>query len=148
MCGFTRMSELAEEFNFKGIMMIHRIGWDWEEHGGIFAGVARSYSELPDMGVILCKADTRRDMPWEHAMQWAAELRAEDFGDWILPTHQIAALLYANLKDHFDDKWYWCSDAYPQDVTCRWVQTFGYGRQADARMTDGCRARAIRLITL
>ena len=126
--------------------MSNRIGWDWPEDGGIYAGVARGLNGAADYHVILCKADQKRDMTWENAMRWAAGLSDEGFTDWRLPTHQEAALLYANLKDQFSDRWYWCSDNYPQDDTCRWVQTFGYGRQADARMTDGCHARAIRTV--
>tara|TARA_R110000868_G_scaffold139445_1_gene354258 strand:- start:69 stop:461 length:393 start_codon:yes stop_codon:yes gene_type:complete len=124
-----------------------RIGRYWDDHGGIYAGI--SVGADCDYHVILCDDKNLRDIIYLNAIQWTDALciRAHGgFKDWKLPTRQQAALLYANLQDQFEDKWYWTRDKYPPDIeNCMWVQTFGYGRQADARKTDACRARAVRV---
>ena len=115
-----------------------RIGELWEGHGGIYAGIVRG-----DFHLILKDAKKITDLPYAQAVEWATKIH-DKFKDWRLPTRQEAALLYANLQDQFENAWYWTGDQYPPDDACMWVQTFGYGRQADLRKTDGARTCAIR----
>lgn len=126
--------------------MIHspkpRIGRYWDGEGGIFAGIARG--KAFDYNVILSLEDGNRDVIWTAANEWATRIELDGHCDFRLFNPPEGALLYANLKDFFEDRWYWTDTLYPADNLCAWVQTFGYGRQADARLTDACRARAIR----
>lgn len=105
--------------------------------GAIYAGITRGDSHL-----FLNRKQSRRDLTFSHAKRWIKDLGS----DWRLPTRREAALLYANLQSLLEDKWYWTSDPYPPDNKCMWVQTFGYGRQADLRKTDGARVCAVRTI--
>ena len=119
-----------------------RIGRYWEGHGGIYAGIARG--EDCDYHLILAEDDEKRDMTWERAMDWAVNLVHEDFCDYNLPTRAEGALIYANLKDKCNDGWMWTCEPYPADNECAWVIAMAFGRNADARLTDACRARAVR----
>ncbi len=123
--------------------MIPRIGRYWDGMGGIFAGMIRH--DFNDCYLILSEDDLKRDMTYRVAVEWANKVHSDGRNDFRLPMPNEAALLYANLKDKFEDLWYWTCEPYHADKTCAWVQTFGYGRQADARMTDACRARAVRI---
>lgn len=116
-----------------------KIGRYWDGMGGLYAGVLRG-----DFHLILAEVDTKRDVIWQKAQSWAGSLIIDKWHDFRLPSRMEAALLYANLQDKCEDRWTWTGDDYSADKTCAWVQTFGYGRQADARKTDACRARAVR----
>lgn len=118
-----------------------RIGRYWEGHGGIYAGITATREG--DFHLILGE-QTKRDMPWQLGSDWAKAYTADGHLDFGLPTRKEAALLYANLQSQFPDLWFWTCEPYPADPECAWVQTFGYGRQADARRFDACRACAVR----
>lgn len=120
-----------------------RIGRYWEGQGGIYAGLTRKPEG--DFHLVVSPEDMRRDLIHHLAKKWANGICSDGHKDFRLPTPPEAALLYANLKEFFEDRWYWTIEPYPADELCAWVQTFGYGRQADARMTDACRARAVRV---
>ena len=109
-----------------------RIGDTW--NGGVYAGITRYNEHL----ILQFPHLIKRDVTWSDALKSVA-------APWRLPMRVEAALLYANLQDYFDPLWYWTKEDYPPDrEQCVWVQTFGYGRQADARMTDACRVCAVR----
>jgi hypothetical protein len=120
-----------------------RIGRYWDGHGGIYAGIARGTDY--DYHLILAENDMRRDMPYKAAVDWCRYVSADGFRDFRLPNRAEGALLYANLKDKFSDFWHWTSEDYPPDAECKWAIAFAYGRNADARMSDACRARAVRI---
>jgi len=112
-------------------MIQPKVGETWR--GGIYAGITRNNEHL----VLQYPHASRRDMTFING-----GMSIES--GWRLPTRAEAALLYANLQEWFEDMWYWTSDEYPADNRCHWVQTFGYGRQADARDTDACRVCAVK----
>ena len=119
-----------------------KIGELWEGHGGIYSGIVRGKDF--DLHVIKREHNTQKDLPYEQALKWATK-PGKGFKDWRLPTRREAALLYTNLQDQFEAMWFWCGEEYPADITCMWVQTFGYGRQADLRKTDGARTCSVRV---
>ncbi len=121
---------------------MYRIGRYAEGKGGIYAGIIVG-TEF-DSHVYLYPQLTQRDLIWTKASKWANETISDGHQDFNLPTCRQGALLFANLKDRFPDLWFWICELYPPDMHCAWVQTFGYGRQADARLTDACRACAVR----
>lgn len=123
--------------------MLCRIGRYWDGQGGIFAGITPKADG--DYCLIRGNLAQQRDVIWREAREQADAFQADGHFDFRLPTREEAALLYANLRGEFEDKWYWTGDTYHADPKCAWVQTFGYGRQADARMTDACRVVAVRV---
>ena len=119
-----------------------RIGRYADGHGGIYAGIVRG--EHGDYHVFLAEHDADRDMIYEVAKIGALSVVADDHQDFGLPTQDQGALLYANLRHFMDKGWHWTGDVYPPDDDCMWCIAMAYGRNADARKTDACRARYVR----
>ena len=106
---------------------------------GIFAGVIT----LPDgkhYAVVLLADKPTKDLAWKDAMAWAESVGGH------LPTRPIAAMLFANAKDQFEEQWHWTSESFGGSYA--WGQTFSYGGQSLTRKSYEGRARAVRLIQL
>lgn len=102
--------------------------------GGVYAGITKDSEDL----VFMFPHAIGRDVIASDADKALTD-------GWRLPKPHESALLFANAKGYFDDRWYWTSEPYPPDPElCRWVQSFGYGRQADARVTDACRVVMVK----
>jgi hypothetical protein len=103
--------------------------------GGIYAGISRGVDGAPDRHLVLLPGEAV-NVDWEAAGAFAASIGGE------LPTRAEQALLYANLKDQFEPRWYWSStQAGPSGA---WYQGFTNGYQDnDYRSYEG-RARAVR----
>lgn len=78
------------------------------------------------------------DLDWATAKAWAAERGGE------LPTRREQSLLFANLKDEFEDAWYWSGEAHQENSGWAWYQTFDNGSQYRYLQTIQFRARAVR----
>ena len=107
--------------------------------GGIYAGIIRGVAGNADQHLVLLPGDAD-DVDWEAACAFAAIVGGE------LPTRAEQALLYANLKDQFQPRWYWSSEqAGPSGA---WSQNFDNGGQNyDGRSYEG-RARAVRRLPI
>jgi|GEM_PF-1213998 len=106
---------------------------------GLFAGLTTK----PDgthCAVVLLADKPAEAVTWQQAMAWAKKLDAE------LPARPVSALLFANLKDHFEPAWHWTCESY--DSSYAWFQYSygGYQNNID-KSYAGC-ARAVRLIQL
>ncbi len=117
------------------------IGQAWQ--GGIYAGVSRGEDGEPDGHVILLEAKPEKLLSWADAGQWATDL-----GDGArLPTRMESALLYANLKDQFEeDRYHWTGTQYSDSLA--WIQRFGHGTQITSNKSYEARARAVRRFAL
>ncbi len=76
------------------------------------------------------------------ATEWAAGIDGE------LPNRREQALLYANLKEHFEGAWYWSSQQHESDPDYAWCQYFGNGDQSITRRDNELRARAVRRLII
>ncbi|NDU91589.1 MAG: DUF1566 domain-containing protein [Ferrovum sp.] len=65
-----------------------------------------------------------------------------------LPTRREQSLLFANLKDQFEQSWYWSGEQHAADSYSAWFQDFDDGSQVSWRKDDELRARAVRRITI
>jgi hypothetical protein len=75
---------------------------------------------------------------WRTQMEWAKSIGGD------LPDRIEQALLYAHLKDRFQETWYWSNTQHASDSACAWSQLFYYGLQFyDGKSYEG-RARAVR----
>ena len=107
--------------------------------GGIYAGIMRGIDGAPDEHLVLLPG-AAEDVTWESAVEWA---KAEG-GD--LPTRREQRLLFINLKDQFEEDWYWSGEqAGPSGA---WVQYFLYGFQYDGTRSYEGRARAVRRLEI
>jgi hypothetical protein len=110
---------------------------------GLYAGITAAADCQPAGHLFLL--DARLDRKRDHA---GAKAWAEGLGDGArLPTRTESALLYANLREHIDARyWYW-TGTLNSDGTA-WFQTFDDGNQ-DVDFTDyEGRAVAVRLIPI
>jgi hypothetical protein len=78
------------------------------------------------------------DVNWSDAKEWAENCGGE------LPTRREQALLYANLKDEFDERWYWSGEAHEDESGWAWRQDFHHGYQDGNLQSHELRARAVR----
>jgi hypothetical protein len=75
-------------------------------------------------------------------------LRAGDFDDWYLPSRLESLLLFGELREQFEEAWYWTSTQYEHNDGYAWVQYFDGGYQDFHRKVNHCRARAVRSIVI
>ena len=107
--------------------------------GGIYAGISRGVDGAPDQHLVLMPGEAV-DVDWEAAGAFAASVGGE------LPTRAEQALLYANLKDQFQPRWYWSGEqAGPSNA---WLQSFYYGYQDGHYRSFEGRARAVRRLPI
>jgi len=106
---------------------------------GLFAGLTTT----PDgthHAVVLLPDKPAEDVTWQQAMDWAEKLSAQ------LPPRPVSALLFANAKGQFEERWHWTSEAF--DGSFAWNQNFYHGTQDGYHKSYEGRARAVRLIQL
>lgn len=82
------------------------------------------------------------DATWQDAMDWAKSLDGE------LPNRLEQALLFATLKDHFKENWYWSKTLHAAGARYAWCQGFTTGAQYGAHILSQCRARAVRRLPI
>lgn len=111
------------------------------KHGERYAGIILGKDGAPNHHLILLPGDAE-DMDWEGAKKFAASAGGE------LPTRREQSLLFANLKEEFEDRWYWSSEQHASDSDYAWCQNFHDGRQDCSHETDELRARAVRRLVI
>jgi hypothetical protein len=79
---------------------------------------------------------------WKDAKAWANEQGGR------LPTRREQALLFANLKEQFQDAWYWSSEEHASDSDYAWSQYFDDGTQYCYDKSSLLRARAVRSLII
>jgi hypothetical protein len=108
-----------------------------EEYSGLILGKGGE----SDYHLILRPGEAE-SVTFEEAKAWAKKAGGE------LPTRRDQALLYANLKEQFQPRWYWSGERYAPNGGCAWAQGFDYGGQNSCHKVFDCRARAVRRLTL
>ena len=110
-----------------------------ELQGGIFAGIT-TQQDGTHVAVILLPNKTQERLTWGQATRWAEEVGGQ------LPTRQVAALLYANAKDHVKSDWHWTCEE--QSTSYARYCSFYDGHQYFDHKSYGGRALAVRLTPL
>lgn len=109
--------------------------------GEKFVGVIISADGTRRHYLILLPGDNDGDS-WQEAMDWAFVNGGE------LPTRREQALLYANLKEQFEDNWYWSCEQHVSASDFAWGQSFYYGIQDYYHTSSRFRARAVRRLAI
>lgn len=107
--------------------------------GGTFCGLTTA-ADGQHFAVVLLADKPANRLSWKAAGAWA-----ETVGG-TLPTRPVAAMLFANAKDQFEEAWHWTADEF--DGWCAWNQTFNHGTQHHNHKSYEGRARAVRLIPI
>ena len=147
-----------------------RIGQQWDEQDGIYAGVMRGIDGAPDYHLIVTEheatfawgaqgteepgaksdhnglANTRALVASQHvhpAAEWAAEQQGPDC---YLPSRRELRLCWVNVPELFDAQaWYWASTQYSPFTA--WGQTFDDGQHYTGKSFEG-RVRAVRRLVI
>ncbi|MGK5080501.1 DUF1566 domain-containing protein [Janthinobacterium sp. HLX7-2] len=106
---------------------------------GIYAGISRGVAGAPDQHLVLLPGEAV-DVDWEAAGAFAISVGGE------LPTRAEQALLFANLKDQFEPRWYWSGEQAGPSTA--WLQYFDTGYQGNGHRSYEGRARAVRRLPI
>ena len=107
------------------------------KEGEEYAGIALGKDGKPDTHVILLPGQ-KEDVTHAEAVAFAASIGGE------LPTRQEQSLLFANLKEKFDQRAYWSGETHVEDSAYAWFQRFFSGGQYGLRKDYKLRGVAIR----
>jgi hypothetical protein len=88
--------------------------------------------------------DTATDINWNDAVKWAKKLNSKH--ETSLPNRREQSLLFANLKDDFEERAYWSSEQHASNSVCAWCQHFVIGSQNHWHKGLQLQARAVRRI--
>ena len=111
------------------------------KEGEEYAGIILGKEGQPDYHLILLPGQ-KEDVTWQVAMGWAASIGGQ------LPDRRDQSLLYANLKEKFDVRWYWSCEQHATESAWAWIQYFYYGTQYASLKDIDYRARAVRRLVL
>ncbi len=111
------------------------------QDGELYAGIILGKGGEPDYHLILLPGQAT-DINWTGAKAWADKAGGE------LPTRREGALLFANLKEEFEQRYYWTSEQHAGSPDCAWMQTFSYGTRNDDRKSVHYRVRAVRRLII
>ena len=134
----AQANQPAAEFYFPEVTIHLRPG----EH---YAGLIVGKDGEPSHHLVLLPGQAE-DITWDKAMEWAAKQGGEYVAS--LPTRREQSLLYANLKDQFEEHWYWSCEAHESESGWAWYQNFNNGTQDDYRKVNELRARAVRRLPI
>jgi len=135
--------------NLAGLKLssLPRLGTDWPNQAGQFAGLVRGENGAPDYLLIL-GPEHDSELPWQQAMDWATGLDIDGHKDFTLPTRAEQAILFGTCRDQFKIDWYWSCEQHAANSGCAWVQFFSDGDQDYGRKSNDYRARAVRRLII
>lgn len=113
----------------------------WLEKGEEYAGIVLGKDGAPSHHLILLAGDTE-DVTWAEAKDWTKEAGGE------LPTRREQSLLFANLKEHFEEAWYWSGEPHASYSSSAWSQDFHDGSQYYPGKDIKLRARAVHRLEI
>ncbi len=141
----TRLAELIAQFEAQPASECEQIHFPEVlidlSHGEHYAGLIVGKDGEPSYHLVLLPGEAE-EIPFVEANEWAVRQGGEY--EASLPNRREQALLYANLKEHFADAWYWSSEKRASDAGYAWFQYFGDGLQDGYRQINQLRARAVR----
>ena len=113
--------------------------------GEHYAGIVIGKDGEPSYHLVLLPGQAD-DITWDKAMEWAGKQGGEYVAS--LPTRREQALLYANLKEEFEERVHWSCEAHESESGWAWLQHFSYGYQDSHHKRNEFRARAVRRLVI
>ena len=105
-----------------------------ERNGEVYGGL--SIENNAPVSLWLLPGDEK--LNWNDAAEWAKKQGG------VLPSRIDQLVLFANLKSHFKEEYYWSGETYPSASEYAWTQLFADGNQYYGRKSGAYRARAVR----
>ena len=109
--------------------------------GELYAGIILCKNGEPDHHLILLPGEAK-SVNWEDAKKFAVKAGGE------LPTLREQSLLYANLKEEFQEHYYWSCESHASYSDYAWYQNFDDGDQFGNHKSTTLRARAVRRLVI
>lgn len=131
---FEAQSSETTEIHFPEFLVELKHG---EEYAGLIVGKHGEASY--HLVLIPGQADS---INWPDAKDWAKKQGGE------LPTRREQSLLFANLKEQFEDAYYWSGEQHASDSDYAWCQGFLYGGQDNGGTYGKLRSRAVRRLII
>ena len=135
--------------NYPAIMPLPEfpaIGDYWPVQGGIFAGLMRGRDDGKDY--VLIKGPELPEGTFQETQDRAAAIEVDGHKDFRCPYRNEQSLLFANLPDEFQKKWYWSCERHQVNEDYAWYQDFYGGDQNYYRINATCLGCAVRVIPL
>jgi hypothetical protein len=109
--------------------------------GELYAGLLLGKNGEPDIHLILLPGKVE-GVSWDKAKKFAVGAGGD------LPTRREQSLLFANLKEEFEPRWYWSGEQRASDPSNAWGQNFDDGSQGYYHKSNEGRARAVRRLII
>lgn len=123
------------------------IGEHWLGQGGIYAGLCRGRDGEADYHLILSTEAPEKKFGWQAALDRAKSVSAEGHSDFTVPTRFEFALIFANLQDQCNSRyWYWTSTQFSESNA--WSQYFGLGYHSSDDKVYEYRCRFVRRVQI
>lgn len=123
-----------------------RIGQVKKGVGGVFAGIVRGRDGAPDYYLIV--GPDLGELPWDQAKEAAAAVKVDGHTDFELPFRTEQAVMYGNVPELFEQRWYWSQEQSAGSSACAWAQYFHNGLQGWLGKGYDFRARAVRRVPI
>jgi hypothetical protein len=111
------------------------------KEGEHYAGILLGKNGEPDQHIVLLPG-AAENVEWQDALDWAKSLGGD------LPTRREQSLLFANLKEEFEEAWYWSNEQHASYSDYAWYQLFYDGGQDNWLNNYELRARAVRRLVI
>ena len=109
--------------------------------GEVYAGIILGKKGEPDHHLILLPGQATK-VSWTEAKKFATDVGGQ------LPTRREQSLLFANLKEEFEEYYYWSGEQHASTSGYAWLQYFGGGYQLYLNEYGSYRARAVRRLEI
>ena len=116
---FEKQADQPESIHFPELLVELQPG---ERYAGLIIGKDGE----PSYHLVLLPGQ-QDDITWDKAMAWANVWGGQYTSS--LPTRREQSLLFANLKEEFEDRAYWSCEASKSDSSWAWYQRFVGGLQ-------------------
>ena len=113
--------------------------------GEHYAGLVIGKDGEPSYHLVLLPGQAD-EVTWEKAIEWASHQGGEYIAS--LPSRREQSLLFANLKEEFEERAYWSSEAHESESGWAWYQDFYNGDQLLSTRDNELRARAVRRLVI
>ncbi|HCN89485.1 MAG TPA: hypothetical protein DIT28_09955 [Oxalobacteraceae bacterium] len=138
----TKLADMIAAFEAQAKRLIHFPETEIQlRDGEHYAGIILGKDGAPNHHLILLPGEVAK-AKWAAAKEFAAKVGGE------LPTRREQSLLFANLKEQFQEAYYWSGEQHASYAGCAWCQYFNYGYQGYDVISLELRARAVRRLVI
>lgn len=142
------VGELRKIETLTAALTLPKIGEEWPEQGGIYAGIRIGKGGADDY-LLIVGPEHDGYLTWNSAIEWAGTLAVVGaHRDFALPTRLEGAALFDRMRSSFQPYRYWLSEQPASNSTYAWAQSFDNGCQFGYHKVSDFRARSVRRLPI